>query len=103
MGQWLRICLAMQGTFVHSLVRGLRSHMPWSSWACMPQQGNLCATVKDPERCQEDPTGRNEDPVQPNKCLKKKKGFGEPERSDARPGLEEQTRVNWIVPRWTLC
>ena len=30
-GQWLRICLATQGTFVHSLVGELRSHAPWSS------------------------------------------------------------------------
>ena len=28
--QWLRICLEMQGTQIWSLVRELRSHMPWS-------------------------------------------------------------------------
>ena len=27
--QWLRLCLPMQGVWVHSLVEGLRSHMPW--------------------------------------------------------------------------
>ena len=30
MVQWLRICLAIQGTWVRSLVRELRSHMPQS-------------------------------------------------------------------------
>ena len=30
-GARLRICLAMQGTWVQSLVGGLRSHMPWSN------------------------------------------------------------------------
>ena len=29
--QWLRICLPMQGTWVQSLVRELRSHMPWGN------------------------------------------------------------------------
>ena len=29
--QWLRVSLAMQGTWVQSLVRELRSHMPWSN------------------------------------------------------------------------
>ena len=29
--QWLRICLAMQGTHVQFLVRELSSHVPWSS------------------------------------------------------------------------
>ena len=29
--QWLRIHLAMQGTQVQSLVRELRSHMPWDN------------------------------------------------------------------------
>ena len=31
MVQWLRICLAMQGTWIQNLVRELRSHMPWSN------------------------------------------------------------------------
>ena len=29
--QWLKICLPMQGMRVESLVRELRSHMPWGS------------------------------------------------------------------------
>ena len=29
--QWLRICLAMQRTWVQSFVRELRSHMPWNN------------------------------------------------------------------------
>ena len=34
--QWLRIHLAMQGMRVWSLVRGLRSQMPWSNyWTCV--------------------------------------------------------------------
>ena len=28
MGQWLRICLPMQGAWIQSLVGELRSHMP---------------------------------------------------------------------------
>ena len=31
MVQWLRICLAMQGTWVESLEGELRSYMPWSN------------------------------------------------------------------------
>ena len=34
--QWLRICLAMQGTQVQSLVREPRSPVPWSNEACTP-------------------------------------------------------------------
>ena len=40
--QWLRICLAMQGAQVQSLVGELRSHMLWS--LCTPEQ--LSATLK---------------------------------------------------------
>ena len=29
--QWLRICLPMQETWVQSLIRELRSHVPWSN------------------------------------------------------------------------
>ena len=29
--QWLKICPAMQGTWVRSLVGDLRSHMPWGN------------------------------------------------------------------------
>ena len=35
--QWLRICLAMQGTWVQSPVRKLRSHVQQSNKASMPQ------------------------------------------------------------------
>ena len=44
--QCLRICLAMQGTWVQSLVRELRSHMPWRSRAHKPQLLSLHATTK---------------------------------------------------------
>ena len=37
--QWLRICLAMQGTWVRSLVGELRSHKP------------LCTTKKKKKEC----------------------------------------------------
>ena len=35
--QWLKICLAIKGMWVWSLVRELRSHVLWSSSAWMPQ------------------------------------------------------------------
>ena len=66
--QWLTICLVMQGTWVRSLVKKLRSHMPQNSqalsqwhrnyWAHMLQ--SLCATTWEPE-C------HVWDPIQPNK------------------------------------
>ena len=57
----------------------------------MPQLGNLCATVKIPNDARKIPQAtRKTQCNQINKCLKKK-GFGEPERSDARPGREEQS------------
>ena len=34
--QWLRIQLAMQGTWVQSLVREVRSHMLWGNEAHVP-------------------------------------------------------------------
>ena len=37
MVQWLRIHLAMQGTWVPSLVGELKSHTPWSNLARAPQ------------------------------------------------------------------
>ena len=33
----LKICLAMQGMWVWSSVRKLRSHMPWSNQATIPE------------------------------------------------------------------
>ena len=44
--QWLRICLAMQGSWVRSLVRELRTHMLWDNQAHRIQ--NLPAARKDP-------------------------------------------------------
>ena len=35
--QGLRICLTIQGMWVQSLVRELKSHMPWSNRAHVPQ------------------------------------------------------------------
>ena len=37
MVQGLRICLTIQGMWVQSLVRELKSHMPWSNRAHVPQ------------------------------------------------------------------
>lgn len=34
--QWLRISLPLQGKWFQSLVRELRTHMPWSHYACAP-------------------------------------------------------------------
>ena len=44
--QWLRICLPMQGTWVWSLIRELRSHMLWGNQACELQLPSLYATNK---------------------------------------------------------
>ena len=49
--QWLRMCLAMQGTQGWSLVGELRSHMPQSEPACCKQ--SLCASKKDLAWCRE--------------------------------------------------
>ena len=69
----------------------------------MPQLRDLCATAKIPSDARRIPQATTKTQCnQINKRLKKK-GFREPERSDARPGREEQNRVNWIVPRRTLC
>ena len=40
--QWLRICLAMQGPWVQSLVRELRSHSLWSNWIHVPLSTCMC-------------------------------------------------------------
>ena len=63
---WLRVCLAMQGMQVQSLVKELGSHKLWrSSGAHMPQVESPCITW-----C-------NSDPTLPNKYIflkKEKKG-----------------------------
>ena len=46
--QWLRLCLAMQGTQVRSLVWEPRSHMPRNSWAHTPQLESPRAATKEP-------------------------------------------------------
>ena len=45
--QWLRTCLSMQGTWVWSLVRELRSHMPWGNQACTPQLPSPHASARE--------------------------------------------------------
>ena len=77
---WLRICLAMQGTWIQFLVREPRSHMLQNSWAltpkllkpahsrtCVPQQDSLCGATKDPAWHNGDPACPNRDPMQPKK------------------------------------
>ena len=44
--QWLRICLPKQGTWVQSLVRELRSHMPWGSYVYELQPEQAHAAMK---------------------------------------------------------
>ena len=60
--QWLGICLAIQRTWVRSLVGEIRSHVLQSksphtatteAWA--PQLESLCGATKDPLWCNEDP------------------------------------------------
>ena len=48
MVQWLRISLPMQGTWVRSLVRELRSHMPQDDEACEAQEKILNDATKIP-------------------------------------------------------
>jgi len=43
--QWLRICLARQGTWVRSLVGEWRSHKPQRNQACRPQLLSPCSTT----------------------------------------------------------
>ena len=46
--QWLRIHFPMQGTQVRSLVRELRSYMPWGSKACKPQRLSPLPSSREP-------------------------------------------------------
>ena len=43
--QWLRICFALQGTWVQIQVGELRSHMIWSNQVHTPQLLSPCATA----------------------------------------------------------
>ena len=77
--QWLRIHLAMQGTQVRSPVGKLRSHMPSSKQACVPQlesaghNQRVCALhwkiPEDSTRCSGDPEGPNYNPMWPKRTL----------------------------------
>ena len=49
MVQWLRICLAMQGTQVWSLVPELGSHMPHNNRAHVPYLLSLCSGAWEPQ------------------------------------------------------
>ena len=80
--QGLRLCLAMQGMWVWSLVRGLRSHMQQSSHAWVPhhsywdhtaQLGSPCATTKDRTWCNQDLACHTQDPTQLINIFKKQK------------------------------
>ena len=51
--QWLRIHLAMQGRWVWSLVRELRSHIPQSNRACAPRLLSPHTTTKESMSCKE--------------------------------------------------
>ena len=57
--QWLRICRAMHGRRVRSLVRELGFHMPWNYWVQALEPGpawglgNLGATTRQPT-CQKE-------------------------------------------------
>ena len=47
-GPWLRICLPMQGMWVWSLVRELRSHTLWSNYTHVPQLERACGLQQRP-------------------------------------------------------
>ena len=70
MVQYLRICLAMQGTWVQSLTGELRSHVPQSKQASSPQLESTYASKKDPEGHNQDPVHLRQSNIQ---ILKKKK------------------------------
>ena len=50
--QWLRICLPMQGTWIQSHVRELRSHMLWGNKAYTLQLKKPVRSNEDPARSQ---------------------------------------------------
>ena len=70
MVQYLRICIAMQGTWVQSLTGELRSHVPQSKQASSPQLESTYASKKDPEGHNQDPVHLRQSNIQ---ILKKKK------------------------------
>ena len=45
--RWLRICPAMQGTWVQSFVRELRSHTPWNNQTCVLQLKSPRTTARE--------------------------------------------------------
>ena len=49
--QWLRIYFAMQGKQVQFLIGKLRSHMPHSDWAHVPQPWSPCITTAESTSC----------------------------------------------------
>ena len=61
MVQWLRICLAMQGMWVWSLVRELRYHMSRSNQACTLPLLSPNATAREFTCYNEDPAWCNGD------------------------------------------
>ena len=46
--QWLRSCLVIQGTWVQSLVRELRSHILQNNEVCTPQPESPRAATEGP-------------------------------------------------------
>ena len=65
--QGLRMCLAMQGTQVQSLVGELRSHMPRSTYAWALQLETPCATTRESVYSKERSRMTHEDPLCPTK------------------------------------
>ena len=47
--QWLRLCLSMQGVWVRSLVRELRSHVPLNHKR-KQNRGNMATSSINPEK-----------------------------------------------------
>ena len=66
----------MQGTWVRSPAEELRSHMPQSNWAHVPQAGNSCAAMKDPARRAKAPSGRSWGPTRPKTSGVAERGLG---------------------------
>ena len=110
MAQWLRICLAMQGTQVWSLFGELRSHMPWQlslpAAATEPTCPGIQAQAESPCPKAEDHTDSTRTPHAADKTwgsqihdyLKKKKDLKFIPATCS--GLQYLTQVSLLPPEW---
>ena len=84
MVQWLRICFPMQGTWVRSLVREVRSHLPWGNWALTHHNYRACASSREPMHSRAT--------REKSWCYKE-----EPAQSNIRPGSAKRDRQTFFI------